>query len=131
MEQPELMPEGVEFPDARLQVVASVESLADFGYQQRVWVEGNTDEGAPWDNFDLVVHILFDDTRVLENPGAAVGQVLRSPEEARAMQALASVLSPLIDELGDVADDVYLASPRWPAVVEAARAALEAMRAVH
>ncbi|WP_268267500.1 hypothetical protein OHU34_00630 [Streptomyces sp. NBC_00080] len=39
------------------------------------------------------------------------------------------MLGPLVDELGDVGDEVYLASPRWSAVVTAARDVLEAMRA--
>lgn len=60
-----------------------------------------------------------------------MGEVLRSPDEARAAREPAEVLGPLVDELGDVGDEVYLASPRWPAVVSAARIMIEAMRADH
>ncbi|WP_328671792.1 SCO4402 family protein [Streptomyces sp. NBC_00328] len=75
------------------------------------------------------MHVLFDDSRVLEEPEATVGEVLRSADEARAARKPAEVLGPLVDELGDAGDEVCLASPRWPAVVTAAQNVLEAMRA--
>ncbi|MET9897402.1 hypothetical protein [Streptomyces sp. NPDC006446] len=75
------------------------------------------------------MHVLFDDSRVLDDPEPPVGEVLASAREVRAARELAEVLGPLIDELGDVGDEVYLASPRWPAVVMAAQNVLEAMRA--
>jgi hypothetical protein len=53
--------------------------------------------------------------------------VLRDDAEARAMHALADLLDPLIDELGDAHDSDYLASVRWPTVVAAARTALRSM----
>lgn len=128
MEQPDVMMSGVEFPDARLNVVAVLESLADTGHQRRVWLDRGPAPDDAVDNLDLVVHVLFDDSRVLEDPEETVGEVLRSRDEARAARALAEVLGPLVDELGDVGDEVYLASPRWPDVVTAARDVLEAMR---
>ncbi|WP_435840964.1 SCO4402 family protein [Streptomyces flaveolus] len=63
----------------------------------------------------------------LPDPEAAVGEVLRDDAEARAMHALADLLDPLIDELGDAHDSDYLASVRWPTVVAAARTALRSM----
>ncbi|MFD7933749.1 hypothetical protein ACFV4T_04275 [Streptomyces sp. NPDC059755] len=129
MEQPDVMMSGVEFPDVRLNVVSVLESLADTGHQHRVWLDRGPAPDDAVDNLDLVVHVLFDDSRVLEDPEEAVGEVLRSRDEARAARALAEVLGPLVDELGDVGDEVYLASPRWPAVVTAARDVLDAMRA--
>ncbi|MGW6526444.1 SCO4402 family protein [Streptomyces sp. NPDC054962] len=129
MEQPDVMMSGVEFPDVRLNVVSVLESLADTGHQHRVWLDRGPAPDDAVDNLDLVVHVLFDDSRVLEDPEETVGEVLRSRDEARAARALAEVLGPLVDELGDVGDEVYLASPRWPAVVTAARDVLDAMRA--
>ena len=94
-----------------------------------MWLGRTPAPGGGVDDLDLAVHVLFDDSRVLEDSEEVVGQVLRSPDEARAARALADVLGPLIDELGEVGDEVYLASPRWQAVVTAARDMLEAMRA--
>ncbi len=39
------------------------------------------------------------------------------------MPELKDLLDPLIDELGDAPDTVYIASSRWPAVVETAKQA--------
>jgi hypothetical protein len=130
VEDPELSAviyDEVEFPDARLQVAAVLASLADAMHQQRVWVAGTPERQDAVDNLTLVVHVLYDDIRVLDDPEAAVGEVLRDDAEARAMHALADLLDPLIDELGDAHDSDYLASVRWPAVVEAARTALRSM----
>lgn len=131
MEQPHPMTGDVEFPNARINVVAALESLADPDHQQRVWRDRTPGADDEVDDFDLVVHVLFDDTRVLDDPEPPVGEVLASAREVRAARELATVLGNLIDELGDVRDEVCLASPRWPAVVTAARNMLEAMRAGH
>ena len=37
-------------------------------------------------------------------------------------------LNPLLEDLADSSDAVYLADPRWPSVVHAARSALDGMR---
>lgn len=113
MGQPHLMTNDVEFPDVRINVVAALESLADQNYQQRVWRDRMPRADEKVDNFDLVVHVLFDDSRVLDDPEPPVGEVLASAREVRAARELAEVLGRLIDELGDVGDEVYLASPRW------------------
>ncbi|MER5935306.1 hypothetical protein [Streptomyces sp. NPDC002054] len=125
LEQPAVSYDGVEFPDARLQMASMLSSLASPEHQQRVWlaeVRGPADV----DDLTMVVNFL-DDTRVLEDPEGVVGEVLRNENEARAMRELSDVLYPLIDELGDAPDSVYLASRRWPLVVEAARRALSSM----
>ncbi|QES46507.1 hypothetical protein DEJ50_00145 [Streptomyces venezuelae] len=125
LEQPAVNYDGVEFPDARLQVVAMLSSLARPAYQQRVWLADIREPGDV-DDLTMVINIL-DDTRVLEDPEGVVGEVLRNQNEARAMRELTSLLYPLIDELGEAPDSEYLASRRWPAVVEAARKALRSM----
>jgi hypothetical protein len=119
----------VEFPNVRSNVVAALESLADPEHQHRVWRDRAPRADDAVDDFGLVVHVLFDDSRVLDDSEPPLGEVLASEREVRAARELAEVLGPLIDELGDVDDEVYLASPRWPAVVAYARNMLEAMRA--
>ncbi|WP_328672382.1 SCO4402 family protein [Streptomyces sp. NBC_00328] len=129
MEQPDWIQSDVEFPNVRINVVAALEALADPDHQQRVWRDRMPRADYAVNNLDLVVHVLFDDSRVLDDPEPPVGEVLASAREVRAARELAEVLGRLIDELGDVGDEVYLASPRWPAVVTAARSMIEAMRA--
>ncbi|MBT2441831.1 hypothetical protein J7E93_17280 [Streptomyces sp. ISL-36] len=119
--------ENVEFPEARIQVVSALRSLADKQHQIRVWRDGVREPNDAWDDLTMVVNMLFDDTRVLEDPVASVGQVLRNHAEAEALQGLANLLDSLIAQLGDSPDSSYLESPSWPAIIEAARAALNTM----
>jgi len=79
-----------------------------------------------YDSVDENVHTLFDDVDVCVDPAGWVGIVLY-PAEVEPLRKLGHVYGGLINDLGDVSDDVYLADPRWPTVVELARAAHAAM----
>ena len=81
-----------------------------------------------YDDLTLNVHVLYDDMRVLPSPEDAVPSLLHAAE-VLPLRAVDSALGPLIRELGDSSDEAYLADPRWPHVVEAAKAALAVMRA--
>ncbi|WP_435812251.1 SCO4402 family protein [Streptomyces olivaceoviridis] len=119
---------SVSFPEMRGNVVSAVQALADEDYQQRVWIDREYPHEGYYDDFDMNLHILFDDTLVLEDPTAAVGTILRSKEEVEAMGALASALDALLATEGrDKTDAEYIASPLWHAVLRAASAALEAL----
>ncbi|MFJ8229642.1 hypothetical protein ACIQ9E_06720 [Streptomyces sp. NPDC094448] len=120
-------PDGVEFPAVRVQVAAVLKSLADSRHQQHVWADRAQGPGDAVDDLTMVVNVL-DDARVLENPEQTVGEVLRDEHEAAALRELAELLDVLIDMLGDAPDADYMASPRWPAIVRAARTARERMR---
>jgi hypothetical protein len=76
---------------------------------------------------DYCVHILFDDTYAMSDPLAAVGVILFENEVA-SLEVLRDVLGPLIDELGDVEDETYLADPRWSMVEAAANSVATQMR---
>ncbi|WP_258312248.1 SCO4402 family protein [Streptomyces araujoniae] len=119
----------MEFSDARIHVSAALQSLGDEEYQSRVWIAKDFPKGGASDDLSLVIHILYDDFRVLEDPEAALGEVLRNRREVAAMRRLADLMDPLIEELGDAPDETYLAAPSWGLVVRAARAALDAMEA--
>jgi hypothetical protein len=116
--------EPIRHPGVRGQVLSAIEALADLAYQIRVWIRHEPPHPGYYDEFDLTVHTLFDDTMVLPNPDSAVGEVLY-PDEVEPLRALGKLLGPLIDETGD---EPYLAHPRWPMVVEAAQAALAVMK---
>ncbi|MEU1512371.1 hypothetical protein ABZ490_09440, partial [Streptomyces sp. NPDC005811] len=74
-----------------------------------------------YDDFTMNVHILFDDTLVLEDPAATLGTILKSGEEVDVMAVLAAALDDLLDTEGSEKPDVeYMASPMWGAVVRAA-----------
>jgi hypothetical protein len=110
----------------RDELIEGLEALADRDHQQRTWGR-DAPQPTEWDNFDEVVHLLYDDMNVLPDPSDAVG-VLLFEEDVDALERLEGVLGPLIDELGDVGDEVYLADPRWSDVVSAAGVALETLR---
>lgn len=116
----------IRFPEMRLQVIAALRSLSDVQHQQARW--GRVEEGVNYyDDFSLNVHVLYDDCAVLPEPEAAVGSTIHS-EEVEALAELQLILGPMLDDLGDAADEVYTTDPRWPAVVRAAGQALVVMK---
>ncbi len=118
----------VQFPSMRDEVVEAVEALADTEYQWSAWVRHELPVGG-YDDFNLAIHILFDDTTVAEDPDRTIGVFLRSQEEADAMRKLGRQIRGLFDELGtELSDEEYLRSPGWPAVVAAAKEAREVLR---
>lgn len=110
----------------RDQVIASLQSLADPSHQKVRW--GRYEEGVNYyDDLTLNVHVLYDDCQVLPDPSRSVGTVLYE-NELEALREVHAALGPMLDELQDSPDSDFLADPRWPEVVGAARAALDVMR---
>jgi hypothetical protein len=117
---------SVEFPSMRAEVVEALRALSDRDYQSATW--GRYEPGVDYyDDLDMNVHILYDDTQVLPDPESAVSSLIH-PSEVPALQALEAALGPMIQDLGDVPDEVYTSDPRWAAVVEAASDALVVMQ---
>ncbi|MGC5288022.1 SCO4402 family protein [Micromonospora sp. DT231] len=118
----------IRFPEMRHEIVRAVQALADPVYQWSAWVRRELPPGE-YDEFTHRVHILYDDTQVLEDPDAAIGAYLRSPEEADAMRHLARAIDSLFEELGtELSDEEYLQAPGWAAIVDAAGVALATLR---
>lgn len=119
---------SVRYPEMRIQVLSAVNALADRDYQQRVWIDRIYPHENYYDDLDLNISILYDDTLVLPDPATALGTILANTVEVGSLRSLAEHLDPIIDELGDSPDSRYLSHPKWPGVVSAANAALEVMR---
>jgi len=118
---------GIRFPGIRTQIVSAIVSLSDREYQERVWIRRELPRPGYYDEFDLAVHSLFDDSPILPSPApGSVGELIYADEEVL-LARLGEVLSPLIDQLGDVPDAEYLNSSQWPEVVRRAQEAREAM----
>lgn len=111
----------IKYPELRSEVVDAVRMLASARESRFALANG------PRGDLDYCVHILFDDTYAMSDPLAAVGVILFENEVA-SLEALRDVLGPLIDELGDVEDETYLADPRWSKVEAAANSAATQMR---
>ena len=58
----------VRYPNMRLQVLSSLESLADRAYQQRVWVEGILPHPGYGDDFALAYSWLYEDLPIMDDP---------------------------------------------------------------
>ncbi|GHG18727.1 MULTISPECIES: SCO4402 family protein [Amycolatopsis] len=115
---------SIQFPDMRNEIVRAVKALAEPEYQWSAWVRRELPPGH-YDEFTHRIHVLYDDTQVLEDPERAVGVYLRSVEEANAMRKLASAIDALFEDMGtELSDEDYLRAPGWASVVHAAREAL-------
>ncbi|MEH0446080.1 MULTISPECIES: SCO4402 family protein [unclassified Streptomyces] len=118
----------VELPEMRKSVLSAVHALSDEGYQRRVWIRKEYPDEGYYDDFETNLHILFDDTPVLDDPESSVGMILRSRDEAGALKGLAVAIDSLLAREGGDREDVdYINSPLWGAVVSAASIALAAM----
>jgi hypothetical protein len=117
---------SIKFPAMRAEVIEALKALSNPEHQRTKW--GRCEPGTDYyDDLDMNVHILYDDTLVLPSPEDAIGSLLHPPE-VPVLQALDGFLGPLIRDLGDSPDEVYLADPRWPHVIDQAGIALAAMR---
>lgn len=116
----------VEFPEMRSEVVLAIRALADSDYQQRVWIRREYPHPKFYDDFTMNIHVLYDDTRLLELlDEAKIGDVLRNEDERASLRPLRDALETLFDRQGmKLTDEQYLATPEWPAVVSAAQTAL-------
>lgn len=111
----------------RAEVMGALRALSDPKDQRSTW--GKYQPGVHfYDDLDVNVHILYDDSQVLPNPESAVSSLLRE-SEVPALQAVDAALSPMIQDLGDCPDADYLSDPRWPVVVRAAEEAITVMEA--
>lgn len=120
------MTSRVEFPSMRAEVIEALRALSDPEYQSATW--GRYEPGVDYyDDLDMNVHILYDDTQVLPDPETAVSQVIHE-SEVTALRAVEASLGPMIRDLGDAPDEVYTSDPRWAGVIDAARAALVVMQ---
>lgn len=120
------MSDTVTFPEMRLEVIAALRSLSDRQHQRARW--GQVEAGVNfYDDLTLNVHTLYDDCMVLPEPQAAVPDIIHE-SEVPAFLELGCALGPMLQDLGDAPDGVYTGDPRWASVVDAAGAALAAMR---
>jgi hypothetical protein len=117
----------VRFPAMRRETIDSVARLSDATYQKRVWIMHEFPHDHFYDALGEVIHWLFDDMCVLPEPGPPDGDVLLPGDEIQRLAVLGTLFDPLIDRLGDVRDEVYLADPQWPRVIELASRCLPAL----
>lgn len=62
---------GIRFPGIRTQIVSAIVGLSDRDCQERVWIRHELPYPGYYDEFDLAVHSLFDDSPILPAPAPA------------------------------------------------------------
>lgn len=111
----------VEFPELRAELQYALATLADEGFQQRVWIERRPPRSPYEYDFDMACHAILDDTEILSERSGLVGAVLRNDEELASVTAVASALQSLIQDIG-LRGTIQSArvSILWPDVVKRA-----------
>lgn len=118
----------LKYPDMRVELLSTLQSLADPVHQQRAWVEGHPIGGIQHDEFDYAVHFLFDDSTLSKDPHGNIGWILIDAAEADRVATLVQLLERLFEKHGTTLSDAqYMALPEWHLVVDAARAVLAVM----
>ena len=113
------------YPNMRSELIDHLSALADPEYQERVWVKHQPAPGIEYDEFDYVVHFLFDDTSLATDPESCIGWYLTNEREVVAVRIVVNSINVLFDKCGKcLKDSEYLAKPEWLDVVAAAKTAL-------
>ena len=77
---------------------------------------------------DIIIHFLFDDTRIADNTEGVIGIILVDAEEARAITALLEALQHLMDEFDLDDPQSYPGSTEWKHVLTTAQIALNMLK---
>jgi hypothetical protein len=116
------MNNNLKYPQMRANLCASLESLSDRDYQQRVWLRGEIEKSQ--DDLTEVANILYDDLGLSESPHSCIGEFLLNADEADHLGKLPSLLDRIFETHGlDLTDAAYVALPEWQQVIECAQAA--------
>lgn len=101
-------------------MINHLKTLSDKEYQINAWVKHDFPEGVKYDCLDFLIHFFFDDTSIAENPQSNIGVFFINEKEASSVTKVLTLLSSLIDELGNADDQTYINSPVWDKVVKEA-----------
>jgi len=113
----------VEFPWMRMQLIVCIKGLSDKNYQYNEWVL-HKGESCEYDDFDITVHFLYDDTDVAENADEYIGLIFINKEEADSVKNVVDKIDIIFDKYGlELSDKEYIEKPEWNDVIEAAKKA--------
>ncbi len=119
----------MKYPEMRNELISNLESLSDWEYQKKCWVLRECPNGVEYDEFDLSVHFLFDDTKLATDPESTVGSFLKDEIEAQAVKTVCHELNSIFDKYGyNLTDEEYINLVEWPKVIESASKALLIVR---
>lgn len=114
----------MKYPEMRKELIAYLSGLSNLQYQRDCWVNGNCPDGVEHDEFDYVVHFLFDDTKLSSNPKSLIGYLLKNESEAILIQRLCQEIERIFEKYGtNLSDEEYMACHEWSTVISTARQA--------
>lgn len=120
----------VKFPSRRQELESFLQELSDTEYQRKAWGAYDSQRGFVYDGcFGDLVHFLFDDTPLAEDPYGHIGYALISSEEAERVRLITSIITDRIRKrYGRDADATELLdTEEWKELTEASRELHELM----
>ncbi len=119
----------IEFPWLRFQLIENLKSLSNIEYQDRDWIKRSHQDNAAFDEMDYIIHFLYDDTELAENPQDYIGKILQNNNEVESLKKLTASLDVIFSKYGFNLDGPdYIRLPEWAQVVESAKTALGMIR---
>jgi hypothetical protein len=119
----------IKFIEMREELIETLRALSDKKYQQSAWVRQEFPKGIEYDNFDLAVHFLFDDTCLAENPEDLIGYCLVNKQEAQLVFCVTESIDKLLSKLGnDLSDSEYISSPLWEDIIQTSKQPYEVIK---
>ena len=113
----------LEFPGMRTELIEHLQALSDAKYQRIAWVE-HALEGGKYDEFDLSVHFLYDDTNLSKTPELYIGTILLNKSESDSIMQLVKEIDIMFECYGlTLTDEEYICKPEWNNVILKAKEA--------
>lgn len=113
----------LSYPNIRSDLLLFLKELSDIRFQ----VNSLNSSSTGHDQFDIdeIYHFFFDDTDLVVNPEAYIGEIFFDIDEVKIISQVTSALKNILDELGDSSNDKFISHPYWGHVVDNASFALK------
>ena len=113
----------LKYPGMRAELIEHLQALSDAKYQRIAWVEHSL-EGGKYDEFNLAVQFIYDDTNLSENPDLDIGTILLNKNESDSIRQLVKEIDTIFDCYGlTLKDDEYISKSEWKNVIIKAKEA--------
>jgi hypothetical protein len=112
----------------RDELIGHLQTLSDLAYQRRVWVNKDFPPAVEYDEPDLTIHFLYDETGIADEAENLLGVVFKNQNEISAMKKLIEKLNLVLEkfDIGFISPAEFINAPvpEWKSVIDAAKAAL-------
>jgi len=113
----------IKYPGMRAELIEYLQALSDAKYQRIAWVEHSLG-GGKYDELDLAIHFIYDDTNLSNNPDFDIGTILVNKNESDSIKQLVKEMDVLFERYGlTLSDEEYIGKPEWENVILKAKEA--------